>query len=487
MRFTKLSDHEVRPGTLVEWHPIPLCDPAPDPRPASYVQEAHVRDAVARRAAGLSCPAWLATAFELPGDLDTAALRRALLAWIDRHETLRSTLTFPAGAGAAVQVRRLTLPAGGVGLRRKDRGPFDQVTAISSHVEALFDRAATPLHWPPYVFATVSRPGTTTIYLGLDHSNVDGYSILLIAQEVRALYTAALSGAAAELTATGSYLEFSTAERADAVRVRADHESITRWRNFLDTNGGRLPGFPLEVGADSARPALQHGSCTWLLDADKAESFSAACRAAGGGFQAGVLACLGIAGHEVSARRAFRALVPFHTRQGAEWTTSLGWYVGVAPVAFPVMGAPDFAGLIRTVGAAARAARPLARVPFARVCELLDSNPQPRFVVSYGHAQHTGRGPVATVAHLRLPQQVVRGGRGVPVDSPHPRRRLPDLSPPRHRSRNPQRHSLYRPPPPRSRRGRHARRLRRCRVAADSHGRHGDHLVRTVRKGTPSC
>ncbi|SFB36822.1 Condensation domain-containing protein [Amycolatopsis marina] len=389
MRFTKLSDHEVRPGMLVEWHPLPLGGWTPDPRPASYVQDAHVRDALTRRATGRNSPTWLATAFELPGDLDTAALHRALLAWIDRHETLRSVLTCPSAPDEAAPLRRLTLSSGGVDLRRKDQGRFDGAHAINSHVEALFDRTADPLHWPPYAFATVARGGSTTIYLGLDHSNVDGYSILLIAQEIRALYAAELSGEQAELAATGSYLEFGAAERDNALRVRADHDVVARWRTFIGANGGRLPGFPLEVGASSGRPAPQHGSCTWLLDADKAESFSIACRTAGGGFQAGILACLGIAAHEVSARRAFHALVPFHTRQEAQWTTSLGWYVGIAPVEFAVAGTPDFAGVAKAAGAAAREARPLALLPFARVCELLGTAPEPRFVVSYMDMRRT--------------------------------------------------------------------------------------------------
>ncbi|WP_116051572.1 condensation domain-containing protein [Amycolatopsis palatopharyngis] len=383
MRFTKLSDHEVRPGRLVEWYPIALGAPAPDPRPASYVQEAHLREASTRRAAGLSCPTWLGTTFELPGDLDIAALRQALLTWIDRHETLRSTLTFHTRTGGDAQVRRWTLPRGGVGLHRQDRGRFADPARIGSHVESLFDRTANPLHWPSYLFVTVSRPGGTTIYIGLDHSNVDGYSILLIAQELRALYDAALTGVAAGLSATDSYLEFSAAERSEALLVRADHEVVNRWRRFLDTNDAELPGFPLEVGADRTRPTPQHGNCTWLLDAEKAESFSTACRAASGGFQAGVLACLGIAAHEVSARRTFRALVPFHTRHAPRWTASLGWYVGLAPVEFPVEGRPDFAGLTRAASAAVRESRPLARVPFARVCELLGAQPRPRFVVSY--------------------------------------------------------------------------------------------------------
>ncbi|WP_166677611.1 condensation domain-containing protein [Amycolatopsis arida] len=387
MKFTEISNYDVRPGRLTEWTATvasPEVGWASDPRPPSHVQEAHVRDALVRHTAGRPVPTWLATAFELPGPLDPTALRAALLRWIDRHETLRSALSFDRNG----RLCRSTLPAGGVALHHTDRGELGRGDAVAAHVADLFDRVTDPLGWPSYAVVTVDRTDSTTIYLGLDHANVDGYSILLIPNEIRALYLAARDGAAPCLREVGSYLEFAHRERAETESVGPDSPVVARWRRVLDA-GGQLPGFPLDVGAGPAALVPQRGTCTWLLDAAQAESFGAACTKAGGSFLAGVLACLGIAGHEVSGAGEFRALAPFSTRDGAEWVDSLGWYIGLAPVEFPIGGAGNFHQLARTARAAAREARPVARVPVARVGELLGAPLRPRFVVSYMDMRHT--------------------------------------------------------------------------------------------------
>jgi hypothetical protein len=62
---------------------------------------------------------------------------------------------------------------------------------------------------------------------------------------------------------------------------------------------------------------------------------------------------------------------------------SLGWYVGLAPVEIPTTGTRDFHELVGVARDAARAAKPLARVPFSKVCTLLDTVVRPMSVLSY--------------------------------------------------------------------------------------------------------
>ncbi|GAB3496894.1 condensation domain-containing protein [Amycolatopsis cihanbeyliensis] len=390
MRFTEISDYQVRPGRLTEWRPrAEEAAWVDDPRPPSYVQEAHLRNARAQRDSGRGTPTWLATAFELPGRLDPEALESALLAWTDRHETLRSSLRCVPSPRGGTDLRRRTLAGGAVSIERRLIGEVARADEVGKHVEELFDHATSPLDWPPYVFVTVERPDSSTIYLGLDHTNVDGYSILLIAHEIRELYAAAVAGDRAELAETGSYLEFSRLERDEASVIGGEHETIAAWREFVRTEGGELPAFPLAVGGRQEVPVPQSSTCTWLLDPDQADSFEAACRKGGEGFFAGVLACLGIAGHEVSGRPSFRALAPFHTRSEARWAASLGWYIGLIPLHIRVAGEGNFHNLTRSAAAAARDRRPMAKVPFARVCEVLDLPLEPRFVVSYMDMRRT--------------------------------------------------------------------------------------------------
>ncbi|WP_329065109.1 condensation domain-containing protein [Streptomyces sp. NBC_01429] len=389
----------------------------PDARPASYAQEAHLVGALAgagtgngtdpgtdpgtdgRRDGGRrGSPSWLGTAFELPGELDEGALETALLGWIDRHEALRSRLVATADA----RFERVTLAPGAVAIRRGTTGEFSTGGQLARQLEELFDAETDPLDWPSCVFATVRHADSTTLHLAFDHLNVDGYSILLVAHEIRELYTAAVTGTPAGLGQVGSYLDFAGQERERTALVHSEHESVVRWRDFVTANGGALPAFPLPVGdetdaAHETGPAHrthphpdQLGGCVWLLDSDRARSFQTACRADGGNFLSGLLASLAVVGHESTGHEEFRALTPFHTRgQEAAWTGSLGWYVGLAPIRFAVRGTDAFAEVMRNAVAALDGAGAVAAVPFPRIAELLGTPLEPRFVVSYMDMRRT--------------------------------------------------------------------------------------------------
>ncbi|CAM3751649.1 hypothetical protein [Nocardiopsis rhodophaea] len=418
MKFTEISDIDVEPGALTEWRP--WCGPdgsrwRTDERPPSYIQEEHVRNRLAGQRKGRASPSWLATVFDLPGRLDAAAFRTALLTWIDQHETLRSGLRVEGD-----HISRVTLDKGAVELRGTPVGEYSSGAELAERIESFFDRETDPLAWPSYGCATISRAGSTTVCLGFDHSNVDGYSILLIAQEIRWLYAAAVVGSQPDPTDVGSYIDFSHIERAGAAEVDADHAAVVRWRDFLIENGWKLPEFPVPsyLGGDAHTDSpgcVVHGTngsnggngsnadsvggpCDGLcddmsvpqfsgddliLDADQASAFDAACREHGGSPLAGILTCLGMAGRESLDQDEFRALTIFHTRNHPKWARSLGWYVGLAPVHFPVAGPGTFPKVMAGAKDAVKAAKPLSEVPFARVVELLGARLEPRFVVSY--------------------------------------------------------------------------------------------------------
>ncbi|MFJ5103051.1 condensation domain-containing protein [Streptomyces sp. NPDC088554] len=341
--------------------------------------------ALTRGPADPDCPSWLGTAFELPGELDAGALESALLAWIDRHEALRSRLLAANTGDGGRRMERLTLRPGAVEIRRGATGVFTHGDRLARELEELFDAETDPLGWPSYVFATVAHADSTTLCLGFDHLNVDGYSILLIAHEIRELYTAAVTGVPDDLPPVGSYLDFAGIEREQMALIHGGHESVARWHEFVTANGGELPEFPLAlhdegVGKDTGG---QFGGYVRLLGTERARAFQLACRENGGNFLAGLLACLAVAVHENTGQEEFRTLTPFHTRGGARWTGSLGWYVGVAPVHFTARATDAFAEVLRNATAALTGAGELAAVPFPRIEELLGARLEARFVVSY--------------------------------------------------------------------------------------------------------
>jgi hypothetical protein len=383
MKLTEISKYEAQPGQLIEWrlHPTTIAaatEAAQDPRPASFMQEAHVRMAALLRDVDVEAPTWLATAFDIEGALDSSAMEATLLQWITRHETLRSGLRL-----TGQNLERFTLPTEMVSLDRTVVDDFSRGADIVSFLENRFDEAANPLTWPPYMFATVGRDDGFTVYLAFDHSNVDGYSIGQIAHEIHELYGAAIAGRPAALPEAGSYVDFATSERESADDVDHGHDSVVRWGEFVETCEGQLPRFPLDLGVAPGEFPKQTGECEWLLDPAEADAFDAACKAAGGNFAAGVLAAASIVAYARGGHSVYRTVLPFHTRSELQWSTSLGWYIGLAPLEVATAEARDFEELIQMVRHGSRIAKPVAQVPFAKVCTLLDTVLRPLSMLSY--------------------------------------------------------------------------------------------------------
>ena len=387
----------MAPGRLSVWRvtasTTPEADWATDPRPASHVQEAHLAYALESAGEGPLPPSWLGIAFDLPPKLDPEAFTTALQQWTDRHENLRSRLLPSFPAASADWLRRETLPAGATIIRVTECGEVMNGIELARRIEELFNSEAGPLGWPGYVCATVSRPGSTTVHLAADHSLMDGYSGFLTAYEIHTLYAAALRASDARpdenspataplLPPAPSYLDFAEAERAAADALTADHDTIARWRRFLTENGGRLPEFPVPVNNMSGTPAAQPGHYTVLLDASATRAFAQACRTAGGDIFSGLLACLAKVGHETTGERVFRTMAPFHTRTN-HYRSALGWYVGMAPISFPLHDVNSFEDTVRSAACGLDGAKEMAQAPISRITELLGKSLRDPFMISY--------------------------------------------------------------------------------------------------------
>ncbi|AQA21684.1 condensation domain protein [Rhodococcus sp. MTM3W5.2] len=386
MEFTELSDYPISAGTLTEWLPsAPFDDGSSpwfdDPRPASYVHEARLRQAT--RTTGPEHGSWLGTAFEITGQLDTAALAHALNEWIDRHEALRSHASISPTTGA---VSRHTIETGRVRVTARSHGYRTSGAENHADLAELFDGCTSPLSWPSYAFATLVPPGPDdrfTVFLAADHAIIDGLSVVIVAQEIEALYRQARDGIDADLFPVGSYVDFGARERDTAAELDPGHPVVELWRSTLDHCGGALPEFPLDIGAADPGPVPQSGVSAWALDADGADAFTLACRKLGHSFFAGTLACLGIVGAELAGEPRFEAVTPMHTRNDPQLAGSVGWYVGLGPICFDVYGAQSFGELAARAQAQIAAAKPAARYPYERVSEVLTTAAKPRFVVSY--------------------------------------------------------------------------------------------------------
>ncbi|WP_246799584.1 condensation domain-containing protein [Bradyrhizobium sp. CCBAU 51753] len=274
-------------------------------------------------------PGWLGAAFELPGELNAAALTKAILGWVDRHEVLRSRL---AKDGSAMH--RATIDPGAAALEQTVVSDCADSDEIAQLLETLFDAETDPLRWPAYVFVTISRPISTSLVLAADHSVSDAYSMALVPYEIHELYTAAIRRVEPRLAAVHSYLDHAEAERARLTDLADDHPAIGHWRELIAANGGQLPDFPLPF--DVPERSLQRSGKMWLLDAAGASEFDRSCRSRGGNAVTGIFACLALAGKTLANQRQFHAVAPFHTRYDLQSMRSVGWYVGMSPVSFRV-------------------------------------------------------------------------------------------------------------------------------------------------------
>ncbi|MFE6333021.1 condensation domain-containing protein [Streptomyces sp. NPDC057798] len=377
MRITDIQRCEVRPGRLVEWTLSPAtverASRLPDDtRPPAYIQESHIRTARSVREDGLFVPTWLGTAFDIPGRIDLDALQDTLRTWTLRHETLRSGFRL-----AGDELRRFTLGTEEVALHREVVGEFTDAADLVQHLQDRFDVVADALRWPNLIYAAVVRDDATSVYLAFDHSNVDAYSLHRIPAELLELYAAALAGRTEEQPAVSSYIDFCELERADADRIDESHEIVGRWREFIGRCDGTLPGFPVDLGVQPGGPLpTQKLMREMLVGPEDAAAFEAYCRPCGGSL-VGLLAATALIVREIGGQSVYRTVVPFHTRAKSRWSDSLGWYVGGAPIEVPLVPEPDFAGALRSVRAQLQAARPLARMPLARVLTLLGTDFRP--------------------------------------------------------------------------------------------------------------
>ncbi len=260
MEFTELADYAIPAGTITEW--IPSVGPhaatpalagwQPDDRPTSYVHEAHLRHSHASPRRGSE--SWLGAAFEIDGPLDKPAFRRAVLAWIDRHESMRSHASIDEPSG---QLSRVTAAKGAIDIWQVEQEPCAQSDEVFDHLQYLFDEYTSPLAWPAYAFVTLeplepTRPSgehnRITVFFAADHSIIDGFSTALVAHEISVLYAEAKDGRPADLFEAGSYLDFGVSERRIHAELEHTHDAVVAWKEFLDDGDGEFPAFPLDIG-----------------------------------------------------------------------------------------------------------------------------------------------------------------------------------------------------------------------------------------------
>jgi amino acid adenylation domain-containing protein len=310
----------------------------------------------------------LAVAFRVRGDLDPAALRRAIGEVARRHETLRTR--FADGGGEPVQVVgpsvRIALPL--VDLRALADGARGREAARLAGAETRhgFDLRAGPL----FRAALLRLADEEWVLLATAHHAVwDGWSTGVFVEELSALYPELLRGGARPLPE----LAFQYADYAAWQRAWLDGEALEAqlawWRE-------RLAGAPplLELPADFPRPALP-GTAAARLHFPVPEECARGLRALARGEGATLFMALLAAWQTLLARYAGEDQVvsgaPVAGRRRPELEPMIGFFVNTLALRTDLSGDPAFAELLGRVREATLGAYQHQDVPFERLVEEL--------------------------------------------------------------------------------------------------------------------
>ncbi|MFJ3406527.1 hypothetical protein [Promicromonospora sp. NPDC090134] len=449
MRVLSADLWEPAPGRVVTWDVTPGVGRRPAAAAPTWNQRNHLLGA------GSGEPSvWITAAFDVDGPIDPGALEAAFRDLVADHPGLRvEAVRRPAPE----QVGLVRHDPDGLVWRRHD-GPVTRTVAETrEHLATELTRRCAPFGYPAFLPAAISRPGRSTIVLGMDHLHTDAWSTTVVIDELAARYAERTGGrsdtggtgraagpgraaglpavAAAEIIADPVSADravlASGADRAPAgppsgdtagpPPVGADDPRLATWHGFLRDRGWALPTFPLPLGVPDGERVPQRTVVRPLADAATADAVAARARAAGASTSAAVLVTLAGAVADLGGPAVLETLLPVHTRDDAAARGAVGWHTttvplridsgagdtpaGVRPWAVPAGPAvrpavPDTA--LAATGKALRAARELAAVPLEQV---VTSLPQPlRF-------PRTDIFQVSYLDYRRLPGHAAAAGR----------------------------------------------------------------------------
>lgn len=149
---------------------------------------------------------------------------------------------------------------------------------------------------------------------------------------------------------------------------------MRKWLELLRGNDNRLPSFPLDLGKRSDGYNRSAHRSILLLDEDDAAGFEQVCRAHDAEFVGGAFAAAALAERELTDSDYYFGMTPISTRTSAAEGNSVGWYVTLVPVAFPLGPSTPYTRALTIAQRAYENGLRLAPTSFHRVLELLPAD-----------------------------------------------------------------------------------------------------------------
>ncbi|MFC9894865.1 condensation domain-containing protein [Nocardia sp. NPDC127579] len=371
VHFGLIDDWEPEPGRLTTWVAAPesaaRAKSAPrHPAPPSHQQEQYLRLADQHAAADFRYSGLCLVTAEIPtGDLRRDAMTRAVNAFLSRHDTFRTW--FRIGADGAIQ--RHLVPEADVEFVPVDYGWVDNSSTVRDHVEKT---TPGPFDWDCFTFGAIEREQSTTVYLAVDHLHTDGFGQYLSGFDLALLYAREVWDEMPDaLAPAASYLDYCTAERAFTTQMSLTSPGVRKWMELIRGNGGALPSFPLDLGTRTDVYNRSAHRTVTLFDEHTAARLERRCQDNGAEFIGGIFAAAALVERALVDSDYYFGMTPVTTRGTAAERASVGWYVTLLPVAFPLGLSSSFDRTVKLAQHAYENGLRLTPTSFQRVVELL--------------------------------------------------------------------------------------------------------------------
>ncbi|HTE45927.1 MAG TPA: amino acid adenylation domain-containing protein, partial [Gemmatimonadaceae bacterium] len=321
---------------------------------------------------------------DLTGPLDVGALTNSMTAVVERHATLRTTFVQVDGRPSQRVGPSLswTLPLIDLsGYTPAERQAKSDALRKGDWERAFHLDSELPLR------TTLLRlaPDSHQLLLTVHHIAADGYSIVLLMQELIAHYRALLTGTAPLVPPIPvSYVEFAKQQRA-WIQSPACEQSLAYWTKQL---GGEMP--TLALPTDHARPAVQtfRGAVQHATFAPEiADQLRTLSRRHGSTMYMTMLAVFNALLYRYTGDVDIAVGSPVASRDRAETKDLLGMFVNTLVLRSDISGDPTFDELLGRVRQTARQAMVHQELPFARLVDVLhpqrDTSRTPLFQVMF--------------------------------------------------------------------------------------------------------
>ncbi|MCY1015548.1 non-ribosomal peptide synthetase [Pyxidicoccus sp. MSG2] len=370
----------------------------------------------------------------LRGALDVPVLERALAEIIRRHEGLRTT--YPARDGHPVQEIHapweVRLPVVDLGGERDSEGAAKR--RLAEEVRRTFDVTRLPLvRWTLLRLATEEH-----VLLHVEHHFVhDGWSAAVFLRELKALYSAFLTGQPSPLPELSiQFADFAAWQRRWQASPAMEAQ-LAYWRRRLTP----LPP-PVELPTDRPRsrvPSSRGGELRTELPEPLRRELKALCRSQGVTLFMALRATFVALLHRYTGLEDVCVATTVANRRAPELETLIGMMVNTVLLRTDASGDPTFAELLRRVRAVDLEAHAHADVPLVELVRELqperDAGRMPLFQVmfsfhdspvpelEFGGLQGTtvpiGNGSAKFDLNvIVIPEGEQRAGTGAPEDGP---------------------------------------------------------------------